>query len=88
VLRNIKELTTLNDSEESPTMTDDACPGQDKGICKSNTAAALARRAACCRINMKENTHTKRLNGREVLPAPLRPWSVWVVPQEVDSDRC
>ena len=57
VLRNIMELTTLNDSAESLTMTGDAVPGQDKGICKSNTAAALALRAACGRIKIKDNTH-------------------------------
>ena len=31
MLRNKKELTTLNDSAESLTMAGDAGPGQDKG---------------------------------------------------------
>ena len=53
MLRNIMELTTLNDSAESLTMTGDAGPGQDKGICKSNTTAALALRAACGRIKIR-----------------------------------
>ena len=61
MLRNIMELTTLNDSAESLTMTGDAGPGQDRGICGSNTAAALALWAACGRI-IKDNTHTKRLD--------------------------